>query len=199
MNRPTDHFFIKSRHKKNNMRKEEEEIGQRIIMKEIEHVQNNPFAIKENGCAACHVLFTLSKEMGLSEQDASDLLSQILTEKPFVNDCFIEMVENIHLRRRMMGTIFSIKTREAKDKYIYSNFKNTLAELHGDMVNYGPGVVLRKLLLSMISLELAKNIGIDYHASTEELYYFMRKNDPETQETLQVFVENLSERIKSQK
>jgi len=177
----------------------EEEIGQKIIMKEIEHVQNNPFAIKENSCAACHVLFTLSKEMGLSEQDASDLLSQILTEKPFVNDRFIEMVENIHLRRRMMGTVFSIKTREAKDKYIYSNFKNTLAELHGDMVNYGPGIVLRKLLLSMISLELAKNIGIDYHASTEELYYLMRKNDLETQETLQAFVENLRERIKSLK
>jgi formylmethanofuran dehydrogenase subunit E-like metal-binding protein len=176
-----------------------EDTAQKIIMKEIEHVQNNPFAIKDNGCAACHVLFTLSREMEMSEQDASDLMSQVLTEIPLVNDSFIEMVETIHLKRRMMGTIFAIKTREAKDKYIYSNFKNTLAELHGDMVNYGPGVVLRKLLLSMISLELAKNIGIDHHASTEELYYFMRKNDRETQETLQAFVDNLYERIKPQR
>ena len=90
-----------------------------------------------------------------------------------------------------MGTAFAIKTREAKDKYIYSNFKNTLAELHSDLINYGPDIALRKLLMSMISLEIAKNIGIDYHASTEELYYFMRKNDQETHENLLEFINRL--------
>jgi len=50
---------------------------------------------------------------------------------------------------------------------------------------------LRKLLMSMISLEIAKNIGIDYHASTEELYYFMRKNDQETHENLLEFINRL--------
>ena len=94
-----------------------------------------------------------------------------------------------------MGTVFAIKSREAKDKYIYSNFKNTIAELHSDLINYGPDIALRKLLLSMISLEIAKNIGIDYHASTEELYYFMRKNDQETHERLLEFINQLYHRM----
>lgn len=75
-----------------------------------------------------------------------------------------------------MGNVFAIKTREAKDKYIYSNFKNTIAELHSDMINYGPDVTFRKLLMSLISLEIAKNIGIDYHASTEELSLYEKSS-----------------------
>jgi hypothetical protein len=31
-------------------------------------------------------------------------------------------------------------------------------------------------MISAIALEIAQNIGIDYHAATEELYYYMRKN-----------------------
>jgi hypothetical protein len=31
-----------------------------------------------------------------------------------------------------------------------------------------------------ISLEIAQNIGIDYHAATEELYYYMRKKYQDT-------------------
>jgi hypothetical protein len=151
--------------------------------------------IKENGCAACHVLFALSKELQMSEQDASDMLSETLFENPHLNDLFIEMVENIHMKRRMSGTAFAIKTRESKDKYIYSNLKNTLAELHGDVLNYGPDIALRQLLMSMVSLEIAKNLGIDYHASTEELYYFMRKNHQETKDTLIEFMDKLYQRI----
>jgi hypothetical protein len=118
-----------------------------------------------------------------------------LFANPELDDSFIDMVENIHMKRRMMGTAFAIKTRDAKDKYIYSNFKNTLAELHSDLINHGPDITLRKLLLSMISLEIAKNIGIDYHASTEELYYFMRKNDQETHENLLEFINQLYQRM----
>lgn len=172
-----------------------EEIAQKIISKTISNVKENPLAVRENGCAACHVLFYLSKEMEISEQEASDLLSEVLSANPDLDDHFIDMVENIHMKRRMMGTIFAIKTREAKDKYIHSNFKNTLAELHSDIINYGPDITLRRLLLSMISLEIAKNIGIDHHASTEELYYFMRKNDKETNENLLEFINQLYQRI----
>jgi hypothetical protein len=118
-----------------------------------------------------------------------------LFANPELDDSFIDMVENIHMKRRMMGTAFAIKTRDAKDKYIYSNFKNSLAELHSDLINHGPNITLRKLLLSMISLEIAKNIGIDYHASTEELYYFMRKNDQETHENLLEFINQLYQRM----
>ncbi len=100
------------------------------------------------------------------------------------------------MKRRMMGTPFAIKTREAKDRFIHSNFKTTLAELHSDIINYGPDSALRKLLMSMISLEMAKNIGIDYHASTEELYYFMRKNDKETYDKFDgVYQSILSEKL----
>jgi hypothetical protein len=175
--------------------KKKKEDAQKIISKTISNVREYPLVVKENGCAACHVLFTLSKEMEISEQDASDLLSEVLFANPDLDESFIDMVENIHMKRRMMGTAFAIKTRDAKDKYIYSNFKNTLAELHSDLINYGPDITLRKLLLSMISLEIAKNIGIDYHASTEELYYFMRKNDQETHENLLEFINQLYQRI----
>jgi hypothetical protein len=90
------------------------------------------------------------------------------------------MVENIHMKQRMMGVSFSIKMRESKDKYIDSNLRNVLSELSADLVNYGTDIVLRKLLITSISLEIAQNIGIDYHAATEELYYYMRKNDEDT-------------------
>jgi hypothetical protein len=176
------------------MNKKKED-AQKIISKTISNVREYPLVVKENGCAACHVLFTLSKEMEISEQDASDLLSEVLFANPDLDESFIDMVEYIHMKKRMMGTAFAIKTREAKDKYIYSNFKNTLAELHSDLINYGPDITLRKLLLSMISLEIAKNIGIDYHASTEELYYFMRKNDQETHDNLLEFINQLYQRI----
>ena len=99
------------------------------------------------------------------------------------------------MKRRMMGTVFAIKNREAKEKYIYSNFKNTLSELHSDSINYGSDIALRKLLVSMIPLETAKNMGVDYHASAEDLYYFMIKNDQETHEVLLGFIRQLYQRI----
>ncbi len=172
-----------------------EDMAQKIVSKTISNVKENSRVIRESGCAACHVLFALSKEMEISEQEASDLLSEVLFSNPDLDDSFIDMVENIHMKKRMMGTTFAIKTREAKDKYLRSNFKNTLAELHSDMINYGPDIVLRKLLLSMISLEIAKNIGIDHHASTEELYYFMRKNNKETLGNLLEIINQLYQRI----
>ena len=75
--------------------------------------------------------------MQISEQDASDLLSEVLFNNPKLNESFIEMVENIHMKQRMMGVSFSIKRRELKDKYIDSNFKNVLVELSADLANYG--------------------------------------------------------------
>jgi hypothetical protein len=176
-----------------------EEMATDIISKTIMQVQGNPQVVRENGCAACHVLFVLAKEMNVNEQAASDLLSEVLSKSPNLDDEFIAMVENIHMKKRMMGNIFAIKTREAKDKYIYSNFKNTIAELHSDMINYGPDVTLRKLLTSLISLEIAMNIGIDYHASTEELYHFMRKNQQDSNKDLLIFLNQFYQRIISKK
>ena len=87
------------------------------------------------------------------------------------------MVENVHMKQRMMGIPFSIRARESKDKYIDSNLRNVLSELSADLVNYSADVVLRNLLMTSISLEIAQNIGIDYHAATEELYYYMHSID----------------------
>jgi cobalamin biosynthesis protein CbiD len=141
--------------------------------------------IMQNECSACHhILFKLADKMQTSESDASDLLSEILTHDAELNDLFIEMVENIHMKQRMMAVAFSIKNRQAKDKYIDSNFRNTLSELSSDLINYGSAIVLRKLLISSIALGIAQNIGIDYHAATEELYYYMRKNEAQTHESL---------------
>ena len=58
------------------------ELVKEIISKEITNVKENPLVVKENGCAACHVLFNLSKEMQISEQDAADLLSEVLFANP---------------------------------------------------------------------------------------------------------------------
>jgi hypothetical protein len=49
--------------------------------------------------------------MQVSESDASDMLSEILCRDPELNDLFIQMVENIHMKQRMMAIPFSIKSR----------------------------------------------------------------------------------------
>jgi len=148
----------------------------RLIDSEITKVLSNSSLIRYGGCAACHVLFKLVKTLSLSESDAGDLLSQVLFEDPQLNDRFIEMVEKIHMKERMMGVQFSIKSREAKDRFIDANIKNVISELSFDIKQYGKELVLRKLLLSLVTVQLAQNIGVDHHAATEELYYFMKKN-----------------------
>jgi hypothetical protein len=70
--------------------------------------------------------------MKMSEQDAADMLSEVLLDNNQLNDQFIEMVENIHMKQRTMGLMFVLKSREAKDRRIEFQFKNTLNELLGD-------------------------------------------------------------------
>lgn len=168
-----------------------------IILREVQNVHNNPSEVRQDGCAACHVLFTLVNKMQISESHASDLLSQILFQDQQLNDSFIEMVENIHMKQRNMAIQFALKNRNAKDRHIESNFKNFLEELLYDVINYGHDLVLRKLMISAIALEIAQNIGIDYHAATEELYYYMRKNDDRTNALLLEFNDRFYKNIKS--
>ena len=107
------------------------------------------------------------------------------------------MVENIHMKRRNMAISFALKNRDAKDRHIESNFKNFLEEISYDVINYGHDLVLRKLMISAIALEIAQNIGIDYHAATEERYYYMRKNDDRTNALLLEFNDRFYKNIKS--
>lgn len=74
------------------------ETAERIISDEVDAVGKDSSRIRENGCAACHVLFTIKGRMGLSETDAADLLTEALLASPGLNDRFIEMVENIPIR-----------------------------------------------------------------------------------------------------
>ena len=165
--------------------------AEQIIKNEISIVTDNPSIIKGNGCAACHVLFKVIDLMHVSEQDAADLLSEVLLDNKSLNDVFISMVEEIHMKARMVGNVFAIKTREAKDRYIDSNFKNTLIELTSDASAYGTEIVMRRLILSNIALNIAQNLGVDYHAAMEELYYYMRKKDIQTHDELMQSIRSL--------
>jgi hypothetical protein len=115
-----------------------ENIAKQIISEEIDRVNVNPSIVKANACAACHVLFSIIDKIQVSESAASDLLSQILFHSPQPNKSFIEMVENVHMKQRMIGIPFSIKTRKSKDNYVNSNLRNVL------------------LTITYISLEIAK-------------------------------------------
>ncbi len=175
---------------------EKDNTAAQIISQEVNAVACDPARVRRNGCAACHVLFTLVGRMSLSETDAADLLTEVLLARPQLNDRFIDMVENIHMKQREMGVAFVIKPREAKDRYVNSQLKNALDELLGDTVNYGVDIVLRKLVMSYIALEIAQNLGIDYHAATEELYYYMRKRDEETHAAVMKLIQSVVERCK---
>ena len=170
--------------------------AEQLVENEVAAVGNDPNIIKGSGCAACHVLFKVKDTMQVSEQDAADLLSEVLLDNEALNDRFIDMVEQIHMKSRMMGTTFAIKTREAKDRYIEGNFRNTLSELGSDTATYGTEIVMRKLILSHIALNIAQNLGIDYHAATEELYYYMRKHDEDTHAEVMQLVSSIFNRSK---
>lgn len=171
------------------------EIAKRILYEELCQINIDTTKIKENGCVACHVMFTMANKMGISEQYASELLSELLESESNLNDKFIEIVETIHMKQRICGVTFSLKTRMAKDRYIDLNFKSFLEELSTDLLNYGSDIMLRKLLLSSISLQLAQNIGIDHHAAVEELNYYLRKNKLNTNAVLEQFIDKFYEKI----
>ena len=110
----------------------------------------------------------------------------------------VKSMENIHMKQKTMGVTFAIKGRESKDRYLDLQFKNALDELFADIANYGVDAVFRKLIMSYIALELeiAQNLGIDYHGATEELYYYMRKRDEETRAALLKLVRFIIDRSK---
>src|SRR5215467_11139297 len=171
------------------------DILKNVIDKEINAVMMMPTRVRENGCVACHILFTLVNRMGISEASASDQLSEILTHDQNLNEKFIDVVEKIHMKQRMMGVSFSLKTRDAKNRYINSQMKDGLYELDVDLMNYGKDIVMRKLLITYLSLQLAQSIGVDHHAAKEELYYYMRTKDYETHTMLTEFMDHFYEKV----
>ena len=171
------------------------EMAKRLIEQEVNSVLKNPARVKENGCVACHILFTLVDGMGISEAEASDQLSEILFHDHNLNEAFIDLVEKIHMKQRKLGTSFSIKNRQSKNRYIESQMKDGLFELNVDLMNYGKDITMRKLLITYLSLQLAQSIGVDHHAAKEELYYFMRIKDHETHTMLTEFMDHFYEKV----
>jgi hypothetical protein len=169
--------------------------AERIIAEQVDAVCANPGIIRGNGCAACHVLFALGEKMGISEADAAALLSEVLLENTKLDSRFIEMVEAIHMKQRMAGVAFAIKSRDAKDHYLDSQLKNSLEELLSDAANFGVEAALRKLVLTHAALQIAQNIGVDYHAATEELYHYMRRHT-ESEQEVERLISSLAGRAK---
>jgi hypothetical protein len=149
---------------------------QNAIKEEIQNVLSHKEHLHD-GCAACHIIFSLKNKTGSSEQDCADMLSEILTENPGLNKEFIEAIEKIHMIERDMGGTFALRERESKDAYLDAYFASALEELRADIAKYSQEAVLRKLVLAYISLYLAQTIGVDYHAATEEIYYILRKTE----------------------
>jgi len=130
------------------------DVAKKLIEQEINAILMTPTRVKENGCVACHILFTLVDRLGISEAAASDQLTEILFHDQNLNEIFIDMVEKIHMKQRMMGVSFSLKSRDSKNRYISSQMKDGLYELDVDLVNYGKDIVMRKLLIHIFLYSL---------------------------------------------
>jgi hypothetical protein len=137
-----------------------------FIREELEKIKKHEIELHQ-GCVACHAIFSLKERQGRSEQDAADLLSDTLTHDPKLNQEFIDVVEQIHMRGRNLGGVFATRERESKDSYLEAYFSNVLDELTSDLQFLSHQTLLRKLLLSYLSLYLAQTIGVDYYAATE--------------------------------
>ncbi|MEM4705832.1 MAG: hypothetical protein QW053_04740 [Candidatus Nitrosocaldus sp.] len=133
-------------------------------------------------CFACHVMYTVMRECNMDEATAADLLSQVLSEDSALNERFIQIMEYLHLYTRARAIWFYSKDRVEKDSYLAMHVKNAIAELEHEAREYGKDVMLRRLLLSYLSTYIAQIIGMDLHASTEELYYLLRKKGELEQE-----------------
>ena len=147
-----------------------------FIRLELDSIKANQINL-HGDCVACHMIFRLKEKLKSSEQNAADLLSEVLTSNSILNREFIEVVEKIHMKDRGLGGTFSLRDRESKDSYLEAYFSNVLDELTADLITMSHQIILRKLLLSYLGLYLAQTIGVDYHAATEELYYLLRKDD----------------------
>ena len=167
-----------------------------IIRQTLDQIKKHEIELHQ-GCVACHVIFSLKQKSGRSEQDAADLMAEVLTGDPELNAELIETVEQIHMTERGMGGAFAARGRESKDSYLEAYLENILDELASDLKHATHDVILRKLLLSYMSLYIAQTIGVDYHAATEELYYLLRKDDGKNSKIAHI-IAKFEEKIKKQ-
>ncbi len=139
------------------------------IMNDIKRYANT------DSCIPCKIISNISKELELSESDAGEILSNILANDIELYERFIEVMENVHMRIRNKALNFYSKSREGKDRYLELYIRNAITELRDD-TRYSKDIVIRRLVLNYLSTYLAQTLGLDFHASTEEVYYILRKN-----------------------
>ncbi|RMF29998.1 MAG: hypothetical protein D6752_04945, partial [Candidatus Nitrosothermus koennekii] len=108
-----------------------------------------------------------------------------------LNQEFIEVIENVHMKARNKALSFYSKSREAKDRYLELYIRNAITELKSDSSRYGRDIIIRRLILSYLSGYLAQTLGLDFHSSTEELYYLLRKNQG-LEDFISEFVEHIT-------
>lgn len=166
-----------------------------IINQELEKILTHQSQL-QNGCAACHVMFSLKSRLDMPEQDCADLVSEVLTGDRVLNEKFIYTVEQIHMIERKLGGSFTLRERESKDAYLEVYFSNVLEEIRSDLNHFSYKVLLRKLLLAYLSLYIAQTIGVDYHAATEELYYILRKDEKKNLQ-IEEFISKIETKIRS--
>lgn len=165
-----------------------------LIKEELEKIRTHQTELQQ-GCAACHVMFSLNEKLNLPEQDCADLISEILTGDPQLNEEFVQTVEQIHMLERQVGGAFALMQRESKNAYLDAYFANVLDELGSDLNQFSHKLLIRRLLLAYLSLYIAQTIGVDYHAATEELYYLLRKNEVKNLQ-LDEFISKLEAKIR---
>ncbi|MGB9003866.1 MAG: hypothetical protein WCC52_08685, partial [Nitrosotalea sp.] len=88
-----------------------------VIRETLDQIKKHEIELHQ-GCVACHVIFSLTQKSGRSEQDAADLMAEVLTGDPELNSELIETVEQIHMTERGMGGAFPARERESKDSYL---------------------------------------------------------------------------------
>lgn len=165
-----------------------------FLKTELEKIRNKGTDLA-GGCVACQIMFSLKQKTGISEQDCADVISDILSTNPQLNEVFIQTVEQVHMVERNIAKIFTSKQRDSKDAYLEAYFVNVLDELAAEANQFSHKILVRKLLLAYICLYIAQTLGIDYHAATEELYYLLRKNKAKEIQ-LDEFISKFEQKIK---
>lgn len=122
-----------------------------FIRKELNDIKGNQVDL-HGGCVACHMIFRLKENLDSSEQNAADLLSEVLTGDPVLNREFIDVVEKIHMNDRHLGGSFALRERESKDNYLEAYFSNVLDELTFDLITSSHKIILRNLLSYLFAL-----------------------------------------------
>ncbi len=148
-----------------------------IVVKCIEDVLSKRTSTGSIECFVCKVIYSIMHSSNLDESTAADALSELLSSDTALNERFIEVLEYVHLYSRARALWFYSKSREEKDNYLSIHVKNALAELEQEFKVYGKEYMLRRLMLLYLSSYIAQIIGLDLHASTEELYYLLRKRN----------------------